>query len=252
MEAGGRVGIVGDGRVALHMKYYWTQQGLRISQWSRRRELGGGGSPKETLTGCSSVFVALKDSVIEEWILNHQAGLPGVRFFHFSGSLQTPLALGLHPLSTFGTKLYSLEEYRALPFVCEKGCPSIAAILPGLNNPQFEIRPEDKPFYHALCVLSGNFTVLLWQKIFSEFEVRLGIPASVARPYLGRITKNLTDEWKSALTGPIQRSDVQTLRGNLEALSGDEYSSIFRSFVETFVPQFKESLVGETLIKETL
>src|SRR5258708_2137474 len=69
--------------------------------------------------------------------------------------------------------------------------PPIHQPLPGLPNPSFPIPAAERPYYHALCVMAGNFSTILWLKLFDELEVRFGIPASAAHPYLAQMAANL-------------------------------------------------------------
>jgi Domain of unknown function (DUF2520) len=159
--------------------------------------------------------------------------LPGVkapRLIHFSGALVTPLAMGMHPLMTFTKGFYELADYQKMAFVCEEGEVTFQSVFPQLKNPNYTIKKEQKAFYHALCVMSGNFSVILWQKLFEEFQTKLGIPAEAAFPYLERISRNLQNDSRGALTGPLQRKDMQTIHKNLEALDGDSFRVVYQAF----------------------
>jgi hypothetical protein len=103
---------------------------------------------------------------------------------HFSGSLVTPVAEGAHPLMTFGPDLYDLATYHSIPFNLDAGGTPFHELLPGLPNSSFVIPAAERPYYHALCVMAGNFSNLLWLKLFDELHGRFGIPPSAAHPYL--------------------------------------------------------------------
>jgi 2-dehydropantoate 2-reductase len=230
-------GIVGDGKLARHLCFYLGSLGLPYRQWSRRTHAE---PANRVLAECPVIGVAISDAAIEPWIRDFTAREQGASktFIHFSGSLSTDLATGFHPLMTFGPELYPSEQYRSIPFVCDKNGRAFAEIFPTLPNPHFPLSREKKALYHALCVLSGNFTALLWQKIFVDLEAKLGIPAETARPYFERVNANLganlaTDP-RRALTGPLQRGDTETLQRDLAALEGDPYHRIFQAFMEAF------------------
>ena len=42
-------------------------------------------------------------------------------------------------------------------------------------NPNFKIDITKKTRYHMLCVLANNFTTILWEKVFADFEDKLNI-----------------------------------------------------------------------------
>ena len=226
--------IVGDGRMATHFNHYLIQRNLAVRQWSRRK---GNEASLEVealdLRDGDVVLLLIRDDAIVPFI-EQRLWLTddGRQLVHFSGSLVTPLATGCHPLMTFGEEPFDRATYEGITFVCEKGRARFNELFPELPNPHHEIDPELKPLYHSLCVMSGNFTVLLWQKMFNELETRLGVPRSAALPYLRQIARNLETDPARALTGPIQRKDFQSLARNQAALAGDPFQIVFESFVK--------------------
>lgn len=217
--------LVGDGRLARHFAHYFKLENLSFDQWSRR----SGGSLEALADRCTHVLLAISDSAIESFLLAH----PFLRkhcCIHFSGALVTPLAASLHPLMTFGPELYSEDEYRTIPLVTEETRP---VSLPGLTNKVYAISPELKPLYHALCSMSGNFTVILWEAVFARFK-SIGLPREILLPYLVRTASNLISapEDVSVLTGPLKRGDFKTIEKHLEALDGDPFADVYRAFVQ--------------------
>jgi predicted short-subunit dehydrogenase-like oxidoreductase (DUF2520 family) len=108
-------------------------------------------------------------------------------------------------------------------------------VFPQLENPHFEIETSKKPLYHSLCVMSGNFTTLLWNKVFESFKEKLDLPPEVLIPYMQKITENLKDHLtknlSTPLSGPLQRKDIKTIQSNLDALKEDDYLEVYKSFV---------------------
>ncbi len=223
--------IIGNGRVARHFRYYLENQAIPTIQWSRSTgesfaDLVNQNSPR-------TILILIQDSAIVPWIESHPE-LQTKNLVHFSGCLTTPLATGMHPLMSFGPALYDLPFYEKIPFICEAGKLQFSELFPGLKNPIHLIQESEKAFYHALCVLSGNFSVILWQKLFKDFESRLNIPASAAQPYLEQITRNLLNQSHLALTGPLQRRDLLTIEKNLSALEGDAFQPVYQAFKEIY------------------
>ncbi|MEK6705134.1 MAG: DUF2520 domain-containing protein [Bdellovibrionota bacterium] len=224
--------IVGDGKVGRHFSEYFRLAGVRFRGWSRSVKQRECITLEAALEPCDTALLLISDSAIEQFIRQHSC-LGGKKLVHFSGSLATHLALGIHPLMTFGPEVYDLPTYEDIPFVCEKAV-EFTDIFPSLKNPHFYVQPELKPLYHALCVMSGNFTTLLWQKLFTEFENRLGIPRQAAIPYLRQTAKNLEAKGLNALTGPLQRGDRGTIAKNIAALEGDPFQEIYKSVASVF------------------
>jgi hypothetical protein len=220
-------GIVGNGRVARHFHHYFQLLRIPVLAWSRSE---AGPSPPEALRSCGTVLLLIRDEAIAP-LVGAWPDLRAKRLVHFSGSLVTPVAEAAHPLMTFGPDLYDLDAYRAIPFVLDAGGTPFAELLPGLPNPSYAIPAAQRPYYHALCVMAGNFSTVLWQKLFDELETRFDIPASAAHPYLARVAANLATDAGRALTGPLSRRDARTIAANLDALEGDPFQAVYSAFV---------------------
>ena len=223
-------GIIGNGRMAKHFAHYLSLLNLPHQRWHR-------GQTNESLNNlvnaCEPILLLINDDAIVPFIEQH-AFLNQNLLVHFSGKLYTPLAYGAHPLSTFSDPLYSLNVYQKIPFICDQDSLSFETLLPGLPNPHFKIPVHLKSFYHALCVLSGNFTTLLWQKFFAELEGTFEIPKEQAYPYLEHIMKNLLTEPDNALTGPFIRQDSQTIANHLNSLENDPFQEVYQAFLNAF------------------
>lgn len=224
--------VIGGGRLSRHLQQYLKLESLPFETWNRSLSFE---ELELRVSRASHVLLAISDGAIESFSREHAQS--GGKWVHFSGALSLPDVPGAHPLMTFTEAVYEdVERYRGIPFITEKGRESFADLLPGLANPSFAIDSELKPLYHALCVLSGNFTVLLWEKAFTEFGKKLGLPKEVIVPYLRQIAENLerTAPSESVLTGPLKRGDQETIEKNLEALANDPYSGVYRAFVKAY------------------
>ena len=166
--------------------------------------------------------------------IDHHPEIGDRLLVHFSGSLVLDRVHGLHPLMTFGPDPYPLETYRTIPFVEERGGLGFREIFPELVNPCWSLDPELKPLYHALCVLGGNFTTLLWARAFDAFERQLDLPREALIPFLERTAANTIKSGRDALTGSLARGDLGTARRDLRAMEGDPYEHVFRAFTEVF------------------
>jgi len=224
------IGIVGDGRLARHLLHYLSLLGRPAINWSRR---SSSGDPPEALESCQTIVVLLRDAEIVPFIERWPA-LRRTSLVHCSGGLVTHLAECAHPLMTFGEALYDLATYERVPFITDIGRTPFEQLLPGLPNPSFAIPAEARPYYHALCVMAGNFSTLLWRKLFDELEGRFGIPAWAAHGYLAKIAANLETDAGRALTGPLSRGDAATIAANLRALEGDPFHQVYAAFVRAY------------------
>src|SRR5581483_11839693 len=122
--------IIGNGRVARHFLYYFSRLNFNVSQWSRTESLN---SLTIKIAEASHILFLINDSAIESFISKHVQNTHHLRI-HFSGSLITGQAYGVHPLMTFGEQLYSLEEYKNINFVIDNHCPDFKLLFPDLAN----------------------------------------------------------------------------------------------------------------------
>lgn len=227
-----RYGIIGNGRMARHFTHYLHLLSIPYIQWSRA-EQHSNTSLNTLISQCNPIIILISDAVIETFIHNYPL-LHDKTLVHFSGNLITPLAYSAHPLMTFNHSLYELSCYEKISFIIEKEGLLFDELLPGLANPHFAIPKTLKPLYHSLCVLSNNFTVLLWQKFFSELENTFDIPKHAAHFFLTQTCHNLIANEHTALTGPLTRGDNNTIAANLVALEGDPFQKVYQAFLEAY------------------
>lgn len=235
--------LIGNGRLAHHLRLYLQSQNIRVSNWNRKENSQ---EDFERLASQSHfLLLAIKDAAIESFILDHPS-IDKSRWIHFSGSLGLPQIASLHPLMTFTEKLYAIDFYKRVPFISEKEKLNFNNVFPQLENPSYEIESNQKAFYHSLCVMSGNFTTLLWNKVSESFKTELNLPPDILIPYLQKITENLIDHFSHnlslPLSGPLHRKDIQTILANLNALKNDSYLNIYKSFVKATDSQISKEL----------
>lgn len=222
--------LIGNGRVARHMCHYFSLLNLPYAHWHRGQAEA---LLSECLTHATHILLLISDQSIESFIdiyLKNSNAL----IIHCSGSLTTPLAYSAHPLTTFSETLYTLSQYQQIPFIVEKNTLPFHQLLPELTNPHFYLDATQKAKYHALCVSSGNFSCLLWQKLFDAFEQEFGLPKEAAYVYLQQQTQNLMNAPDTALTGPLVRGDQKTIQQNITALENDPLQNIYHQFINYY------------------
>lgn len=224
--------IIGRGRLARHLSHYLTLENIAFRQWHRDMDI-------ELLLlwslECSHILLAISDREIEAFIIRNN--IPQSKAIHFSGALNSTFANKLHPLMTFTEKLFTLNQYREIPFVGVKGKTTFTSVFPQLQNPFYQIPLEQFGLYHALCVVSGNGSVVLWQNVFSAFEKNLGLPKEVLLPYIERIFQNILENPAQALTGPWARNDNSTIEKNKTALDNSALQNVYTALSEALLPR---------------
>ena len=222
--------VIGSGRLAKHLSHYFSLSNIAFNSWSRAHHSFS--KLEELVSNSDIILLLINDDAIAhfiEQILATQNFATGNKILvHCSGSLYTDRAISIHPLMSFGHTLYDYETYKKMPFIIDDGT-DFTTIFPTLQNPYYQINPKLKAYYHALCVISGNFTSILWAKFFDELEA-IHIPKEAAYPYLESICTNLKTDYLNALTGPLIRGDDVTINKNLTALAQDDFLPIYQAF----------------------
>jgi len=231
--------ILGGGRLARHLRHYFSLLNLPVSCWARdpaspmntHTAANNSERLRATIRNASHVLLLVSDTAIADLVKRYPF-LHEKTLVHCSGALSIPGVAGAHPLMTFSHELYTLEHYRRIPFMLDAG-HVFGQILPGLPNPHFEIGLEDKPRYHALCVMAGNFSQIIWQAATERFS-SMGLPPATLQPFLHQIVENFVRNPGSALTGPLSRGDDNTIERNLKALAGDPLEPVYRAFIDLY------------------
>ena len=166
---------------------------------------------------------------------------PGKLVIHMSGVLQLdalePAAASgaligcAHPLQSFATREMAVRDLRGSFFGVTAGpgaAEALDALVEVLGGHAVRVRDEDKMLYHAAAVFASNYLVAV-EDIAAQLLVEAGFSEPTARqalvPLLRVTSENVAALGATdALTGPIVRGDVDTVRRHLvtlKALGGD-------------------------------
>lgn len=244
------IGIIGAGRVGTTMGRYIIAHGGKIQGfYSRTIE-----HAKEAAQFCNTNYFKDLDSLIEVsdtlfittsdgaiknvWDCIAAKNVKGKVICHFSGSLSSDIfsnkesagvvACSVHPIYAFSNKFTAYQNLTEALFTVEGDSEALDrmqelfAILP---NRVVSIPTETKGKYHAAAsVASNQLTGLLWMAI--ELLKETGITEKTAYEMLEPLVKNsvnsiFSNGCKEALTGPIERNDLETVKKHLAALENN-------------------------------
>ncbi len=214
--------LIGDGKMALHTRHYFDLLKIPYSQWSRRNN-STSELPSQTKKA-DIVLLLIKDDQILPFLNSHFQ--KDTLYVHFSGSLESDLIIGFHPLMSFGKKSYSLETYKSIEFVGSENPSLFQSLFPCLPNHYSQISKDKKSLYHSLCVLGGNGTTLLWHILESKFE-EMGLPKKALDVYLLQVTQNIIEHNEGRFTGPWYRNDQITLQKNKKSLEQQHLTPLY-------------------------
>jgi len=240
------VGIVGPGRAGLGLALALTRAGVRVlGVHGRHRKpvprgvkLTADGAPP-WLREADVVILAVRDDALRPLVsqLAEAGGLAhGQVALHLSGALThdvlEPLAaegaaLGsMHPLMTVSEEPgRASQHFKGACFALEGDLAAVAAadaITRRLGAVPAFIAPEAKAAYHAGAVFASNY-VLACLATAERLLEDAGMSRESARAALLPIARATVDNVgrlgpAAALTGPIARGDVETVRKHLRAV----------------------------------
>ena len=245
-----KIGFIGAGKVAFAMGAYWLSRRVEILGYTSRNidsahrlasltNTRAFSSPAALAEEASLIMITTSDDAIHEvaetlagfsldWdkkIVCHMSGVHTSqilsRLYHQGASI-----CSLHPMTSFGTTSMTNMDLEKVFFTLEgNGCrlKNMEGFLQSLGHRYELIHPDQKALYHAAaCVLSNYLVVLLNTGI--QMLSRSGISQKnmidCLRPLIEQTWKNVLNIGaENALTGPISRGDIGTVRLHLQKLS---------------------------------
>ncbi|MBS3808854.1 MAG: DUF2520 domain-containing protein [Desulfobacterales bacterium] len=195
--------------------------------------------PWEVTSKADIVMITTPDGAIGETadkIAEYRGVEKGAVVLHCSGAhASTELAAvrdcgaaigSIHPLQSFVAENIEENPFAGIMMGVEgeQAAVEIAwQIAEKLGAHPFEIRTEKKMLYHASAVVASNYMVTL-MNLSLQLIIASGVPASKAFAILKPLVQGTLSNIEKngvprALTGPIARGDVETVRDHLSEIS---------------------------------
>ena len=241
-----RVGVIGAGRVGAVLAAVLREAGHEIvavageSDASRRRiaDLLPGvpvDKPTAVARGCDVLLLTVPDDMLANVVAMLSASgaiHDGQRVVHTSGRhglavLDPAAAVGavpvaMHPAMTFTGTAVDLTRLTGCVFgvtADEGDRPFTEGLVADLGGTAMWVSEERRSLYHAALAHGANHLVTLVAQAMELLDAAgADDPAGTLRPLLGAALDNALDHGDAALTGPIVRGDVETVRGHLDQL----------------------------------
>jgi predicted short-subunit dehydrogenase-like oxidoreductase (DUF2520 family) len=242
------IAIVGAGRVAASLGRVLHERGVPVRAVASRdieharaaAEFIGGPEAIEIAAiprYAAQVLIAVSDAAIPEVAERlAKAGFAEGIALHTAGS-RGPEALAalsaagvstgvLHPLQTFPTPERGAGSLPGSYFAVAGDTRAIAwagEIVRLISGHMLTIQPDRWALYHAAAVMASNYQVTLLDAALEILE-QAGVARSEGLAAFAPIARATLENVLSlgpqdALTGPISRGDVESVRRNLEALN---------------------------------
>ena len=245
------ISIIGTGRLGLALAYALDRAGISPSGLFYHRhfpEIDAEFEPlasrihplKEFHDADGLVIIAVSDPAIRtvaELISSKLSGRSIV--LHTSGArtsneLESCRQAGaavasFHPLISISVPKAGSEQLSNANFCIEGDAEAVAAarqIAARLGAREFTIETKDKPLYHAAAVMTSGGVVALFAnsiKMLESCGIETDDAIAVLYPLAASTVANLdATKPEKALTGTFARTDIETMRLHLEAITSSE------------------------------
>jgi len=163
--------------------------------------------------------------------------IPDDIVFHVSGATPSSdlnavkdkgaLTASVHPIKTFTDAELAVQTFPGTFCSAEGDAKALEVLKPAFEKigaKVFDIAPELKPVYHSGGVLACNYLVALIEAALRAHE-KAGIPRDASLKALEPMVRDTVDAIfdkgpARALTGPISRGDVATVKRQLAMVRG--------------------------------
>lgn len=254
-----RVGFIGCGKVGLSMAKYFKYRSIEISGFYIGSHTDNTNAKFKVYNDLQSfinendvIFITVTDRAISDvWKGLENIDIDFKTICHCSGSLSSEIFINadkhnaytcsIHPILPFETTEVSVSEISKAYFTIEgniKAVKNISTILDLCNNPYYIIEGKNKIKYHAAACFASNFVVALCQKS-AELMCQCGFEYDAAvkalTPLIISNINNICNKGiYDALTGPVERNDVFTVKNHLQVLN-EKDSNLYKMLTEILV-----------------
>lgn len=241
------IGFIGAGRVGCSIGKYLSESGIRITGYYDTEPTYAASAAAFTssnsflqlsdmVSQCSLLFLTTPDScIIHTWEAIRPLPIAGKIICHCSGALPSDAFAGiegtnasgcsLHPMLPFSDRLHSYEPLKNAFFTIEGqdlAVQAVSALFTGLGNTICRIQGQCKPKYHTAASILSNQVVAVLDTGYRLLE-ECGFTREDARNATKELVRQnieniIQQDCIAALTGPIERNDIQTVQKHLNCL----------------------------------
>lgn len=195
-------------------------------------------------------FICTPDDSIQKiyaQLLSVHSTNENATFVHFSGSLSSDILLGgkhkvcsLHPIKSFAKPEENIKNFTGTYCAFEGSADAyhvIAPLIERIGGRIFSIQKEHKALYHAAAVFASNYFVTL-ANIAEQCYVKSGVSQHISKSIVVSLMQGTLNNISNAqniadaLTGPLQRGDMETVQKHIQALETMPYlNEAYKIFV---------------------
>lgn len=249
-----KIGIIGAGRVGFSLGKYLSEApndasvvgfyDTAIECAAEAAEFTGTRSfeqLQELVSLSDTLFITTPDSIIAKaWDCIKEMSLDNKIICHFSGSLSSVVFSGMeetgasgcsiHPMLAFSDKYSSYQQLNHAFFTIEgnqKAVEVMTALLQSMGNTVCPIAGDKKVLYHAAASILSNQVLAVLDtgyRLLTECGFTREDAVNASRSLvLGNVENAVRQDTIGALTGPIERGDLLTVKNHLSVLGGADW-----------------------------
>lgn len=246
-----KIGFIGAGKVGFSLGKYLLIHGHMVLGYYSRNENSAKEAASFTKTkfydnlACivedsDTLFVTVPDGEIGHvWDYIRNLPIKNKNICHCSGLISSnaffhakkygAFVYSVHPLYAISDKYHSYQTLAKAYFAIEGSAEHLSMmqqLFVSMGNPVVLLSAEQKPLYHAAAVLVSN-QMLALADLGVEVLTKCGFSKDDAQKALyplmaDNVLKLSETSIEDALTGPVERNDVQTVQTHMTALSAEE------------------------------
>ena len=246
------IGIIGAGKVGVSVGRYLKENNIQIAGFydidcdnaafaAQFTETDCFSELKELVMVSDTIFITTPDAVIGSvWdCIKNNMSVQNKIVCHFSGALSSDVftdsqstgagVCSIHPMLAFSDKLTSYRIPANTFFALEGDETAVSALkslFESLGNIVCRIDKSKKSLYHtAASVLSNELVAVLDMGYSLLEECGFSRDEAVKATHnlvLGNVNSVLENGCVKALTGPVERNDLQTVKKHVNSLKGED------------------------------
>lgn len=243
-----RIGFIGAGKVGFSLGKYFTQHDVCVTGYYSRNSDSSKEAAKFTKTkyyentdelikDSDTLFLTVPDGSIREvYSKLIQSDIEGKCLVHCSGALSSKVffdigkrgarGCSVHPICAVSDKLTGYKDLSKAYFTIEgENVDELAELLRSMGNEVERISQENKVKYHSASVYASNLVAGLYDiaaELLQECGLSKEFSVNALKPlFIGNAGNIASNGVVNALTGSVERADVQTIEKHLGALDGD-------------------------------
>lgn len=259
-----QIGIIGAGKVGTTLGKYASDYGACVRGFYSRTKSSGLESAQFTGTEhfktldslievSDTLFITTTDGEIARvWDCIAEKNVKGKVICHFSGSLSSDVfsnwketgacVCSIHPIYAFSDKFTAYQNLSNAVFAvegCQEALEKMQELFRLLPNQIVEISTKEKVKYHAAASIASNQVVSLIAmavELLKEAGISEQSAYGLLKPLVENNVQSIFEQKEGkyrgcakALTGPIERGDLQTVQKHLQHMDRPKWEHSYRA-----------------------